>query len=154
MKFKFQSGVTLIEILIVVGVMITLTAIIFGTFVSFNRNQALDKDTETIVGILREARSQTLSSQNSSHYGIHFDSNKVTLFVGSVYSPGDPANQDFNVSSSDISITPNLLGGGSDVVFKRLTGETAESGTVNVYSSTTSQTKIVTIYATGVVESN
>ena len=154
MKLKLQSGFSVIEIFIVVGILALLTGIIFGTFVSYRKSEALNKDTETIIEVLRQARSQTLSSQNASQYGVHFETGKVTLFTGTSYSAGVSTNQDFIISSTDTIITINLLGGGSSVIFKRLSGETDQTGTVVISSPTSPRTKTVTIYATGLVEIN
>jgi len=57
----------------------------------------------------------------------------------------------FNLASVDTMAT-SLAGGGNDVIFNRLSGETGQSGTITVYSSATGGTKIVTIYKTGVVQ--
>jgi prepilin-type N-terminal cleavage/methylation domain-containing protein len=155
MTILFQSskkGFTLIELLIGLSILSILTAIIFTTFVSFKKNQALEKDTEAIVEILQQARSQTLSSQNSSQYGIHFAAPKITLFAGSVYSAGDASNQDFVLSSTDTILSINIVGGGSETIFNRLTGETNQNGTIIVSSGDISKTKTITIYKTGLVE--
>ena len=84
---------------------------------------------------------------------MHIGSTKITLFTGSVYSVGASTNQDFNLNSRDSIITISLTGGGSDVVFVRLSGETSQNGTITLSSSALSQTKTITVYKTGVVES-
>lgn len=122
------------------------------TFVAFRKNAALNKDTETVIETLRQARSETLSSQNASQYGVHISATKITVFTGSTYSPSDSTNRDFLLSPMDTIVTIDLVGGGSDVIFNRLTGETSQSGTVVISSPTTSKTKTVTIYKTGLVE--
>jgi prepilin-type N-terminal cleavage/methylation domain-containing protein len=153
MKSKIQRGFTVIELLVSLGIIIVLSAVIITTFIQFKKNQALSKDTETVVEVLSQARNQTLSSKNSSAYGVHFASNKITLFTGNAYSVSDPANQDFNLNSTDTVLTISLTGSGTDVVFNRLTGETSQDGTVIISSPGLSQSKTVTIYKTGVIES-
>ena len=101
---------------------------------------------------MREARGQTLSSENSSQYGVHFTSSKITLFTGSSYIVGTSTNQDFNLTSTDTILTITLTGGGNDIVFNRLTGETTQNGTVVVSSTLATTTRTVTIYKTGVVD--
>ena len=154
MKPRLKSGFTILELAIVIAIMATLSAIIISTFISFRKNQALEKDTEIVVQVLEQARNQTLSSKNSSVYGVHFTAPKITLFKGSSYVANDSNNQDFVLSSTDTILTISLTGAGVDVVFNRLTGETSQDGTITVSSPGLSRTKTVTIYKTGVVESS
>jgi prepilin-type N-terminal cleavage/methylation domain-containing protein len=147
------KGFSLVELLVVVGILVLLTGIIMTTFVSFRKGQALDKDAELMVAVLRQARSQTLASKNLSQYGVHFASSKITIFTGTTYSAGAGGNYDFPLNATDTIITINLVGGGSDVVFKRLSGETSQNGTIVVSSPTTSRTRTITIYKTGLVDS-
>lgn len=155
MKTKISNtlGFTVIEILVVVGILAVLTAIVFATFVQFRKHQALEKDTELIVEVLSQAHAQTLSSQNSSQYGVHFSASQITLFAGNVYSAGASTNQNYSINSLDTILTISLNGGGADVVFNRLSGESSQYGTITVSSPSTSRTKTVTIYKTGVIES-
>ncbi len=149
---KQHQGFSIIEILIVLGIMAILTGITFSVFSSVKKAQALEKDRDSIIEVLRQARSQTLSSKNASQYGVHITSSQITLFTGTSYSVGNSSNQDFILQGSDTIVTISLTGGGSDVVFNRLTGETNQNGTITISSPSTSQTKTVTIYKTGLVE--
>ena len=117
-----SKGFTILEILISLSVLAIIAVIILTTFVSFRKSQALVLDTDTVVAVLRQARNQTIASKNSSAYGVHFASSKVTLFTGSTYSSGSSSNQDFILNSTDSVLTISLAGGGSDVVFQRLSG--------------------------------
>lgn len=152
-KNKKNLGYSILEILIVLGVMAIISGIIFTMFVSFRKNQALSLDVQTITSVLRQARNQTIASKNSSSYGVHFATSTITLFTGDSYVQNNASNQVYSINSVDAIVTISLYGGGSDVVFRRLTGETSQSGSVTVSSVSTSQTKTVTIYGTGLVES-
>ncbi|KKR46169.1 MAG: hypothetical protein A3G47_00380 [Candidatus Zambryskibacteria bacterium RIFCSPLOWO2_12_FULL_39_45] len=154
MKLNYKSGFTIFEFLIAISIMALLVAIVFSGFINLRKHQALKLDTETIAGILREARSETLASKNGTRYGVHFSATKVTLFAGSVYNPSDPNNKDFMLNASDAVFNITLAGGGSDVIFNRLTGETSQNGVITLSSPSTAQIKTVTVYKTGVVESN
>src|ERR1035437_5373941 len=121
------KGFTLLEILIVIAILAVLTVISLNTFVQIKNSQAQQMDTETIVETLRQARSQTLSSQSASQYGVHFASGAITLFTGASYVSNDPNNKIFTLSNVNV-ITASLSGGGSDIVFNRLSGETSQDG--------------------------
>ncbi len=152
MYTKYKKGLSFIEVLLVIGVMALIAVIALSTFISFRKHSALAMDTDTVIGLLRQARNQTLSSKNSSAYGVHFTAPSVTLFTGSAYSAGAADNQTFVLSSTDTILTISLTGGGSDVVFQRLTGETGQNGTIVLSAPGIPETKTVTIYKTGLVE--
>ena len=147
-----MRGFSAAELIVSLAIMFVLAGIILSAFISFRKTQSLTIDTETVIEVLRQARNQTLSSKNSTVYGVHMTAPKITLFTGSTYSSGAGTNQDFTLSSTDTILTISLTGGGSDVVFQRLTGETSQNGTVVVSSPGLSQTKTITIYKTGLVE--
>ena len=85
---------------------------------------------------------------------MHFENTRVVLFKGLSYS----ANDSLNISSSlhSLIIISNVaLTGGSDVVFQRLTGETAESGSVTLaLVDNPTITKVISISGMGVVNLN
>lgn len=151
---KFVFGFTLVEFLVVFSIMALVTMGTVGVFIALRNSQALSKDTEMVSGVLRQARSQTLTSQNASQYGAHISASKITLFAGDTYSAGSSSNQDFALTSSDIIVTAILSGGGNDVIFKRLSGETSQNGTIVLTSVSSANTKTISIYKTGLIESN
>lgn len=152
-KLNFAKGFTMLELLIVMGIMAVLGAIILSTFVNFRKNQALQKDTEAVVELLNQARNQTISSKNLSAYGVHFDSTSIVLFIGPTFDPSSITNQVITLNSTDTILSVTLNGGGNDVIFNRISGETDHTGTVVVSSPGLLKSKTVTIYNTGVVES-
>lgn len=152
---KYKNGFTLMEILITIAIVALITGIILTTFVEFRQNKALEMDSKVVVEVLREARSRTLTSKNASQYGVHFSASapQITLFTGNIYVDGSATNEPYTLFSTDNILTITLAGGGSDVVFSRLTGETSQSGTIVVSSPTLSKTKNVTINKTGSIDS-
>lgn len=152
--FCKSRGFTLIELIIVLGIIAVISGIISSTFIESRRVQAVDRDAETVVEVIRSARSKTLSSQNASVYGVHIDSTSVTLFAGLTYVAGAMGNIVTQLTASEIIATTSLTGGGSDIVFKRLTGETNQNGTITIASSRIPKSRIITIFNTGMVEIN
>ena len=146
------KGFTAGELIVSLAIMFVVAGIVMSAFINFRKTQSLSIDTETVIEVLRQARNQTLSSKNSTVYGVHLTAPKITLFTGATYSSGASTNQDYNLSSTDTILTISLNGGGSDVIFQRLSGVTAQNGTVIVSSPGLSQTKTITIYKTGLIE--
>ncbi len=135
--------------LIVLGIMAALSSITMVGFVSYQKSQSLSKDTETVIETLAQARNQTISSKNASSYGVYFASTAITLFTGTMYSSANPNNQIFNLTSGNV-VTVSLTGGGSSIIFNRITGETDQPGIVNIVSSVSSTT--IQVYKTGIIE--
>lgn len=156
MYINQKSGVTFIEVVIVITIILIVSSIVVMGLSKFRNEQALKNTTVDIVSILNKARQNTLSSINSTNYGVHFDTDKMVLFTGPAYFIGVATNEP-SVFSTAVSI-PTVgglnIGGGSDVVFERLTGETV-GGTIHIelISDPTKQ-KTITIDKTGLISSN
>lgn len=150
---KNKRGFSAIELIIVLSIFGILAVIILSGLVNFRKHHALARDTELVVELLNQARNQTISSKNLTQYGVHFASTTVTVFTGGTFSAGATDNQNYPLNSTDTVLSLSITGGGVNVVFARLTGETSQSGTIVVSSPGLSETKTVTIYKTGVIES-
>lgn len=140
------------ELLIIFAVIGILALIVLPQFSKIRENQVLKTGVQDILSSIDKAHSKTLSSLNSSEYGVHFQSDKVIIFKGTVYSDISPYNETINIISPANISNISLSGGGSDVYFSRLLGVPSKTGAVTI--SSTSYNKIITISATGVASSN
>src|SRR5262245_58562035 len=139
---------SVIEMLVVVTIIGLVSLVIITPFAQFRNNQLLTGASEQMLATLNKARAKTLSSVASSQYGVHFLANQIVLFKGSSYPGTEPETilLDPLIQLSTIS----LAGGGSDVIFQRLTGKTSQSGTVTVsLVSNGSQSRTITVGSTG-----
>jgi prepilin-type N-terminal cleavage/methylation domain-containing protein len=127
-----NGGFTLIELIIVVGIFLLLVALVVPALVFFKRQSLLDSTAQEIFNTLRLAQNKTLSSEGASSFGVYFETNKFTLFKGAVYSAGAPDNEIHNLDTTLRISEINL--GGSQVVFDRLSGTTANSGFLKIES--------------------
>ncbi len=150
MRNFYQKGVSLVEILLVVAVLVVLILIVSPSFSSIRDSQLLKGAVGDVLSSLDKARAQTLSSLNSSEYGVHFQADKVIIFKGQVFSAGAIDNESINIISPT-AISNVTLGGVSnstgDLYFNRLSGSPNMSGTVTITLSSVS--KIINISATG-----
>jgi Tfp pilus assembly protein FimT len=157
MRKNNKKGISAVELLVVVSILIIISSILFPKLSKFRKQQVLENTTEDIVSLLNEARNNTISSKNSTTYGVHFLSDKATLFAGAAFSEL-PDNKEINFDHY-VSIPGsggiNLNGGGSDVVFERLTGDTEQYGTIviRLVSDATKQ-RTVTINKIGIISAN
>lgn len=155
-KNGLDSGFTLIEILIVLFVIVIISSIVVLSLSKFRNEQALKNETTNIISFINKTKQNTLSSVNSVNYGVHFETDQMTLFVGPIYIDGAETNEVVTFSSLvEIPILGGLnIGGGSDVIFERLTGETTGGTIILQLKSDATKQKTITISRTGVISSN
>lgn len=130
-----NKGFTLMEVLIVIGVIALLGAIIFPSLSRFRNEQSLQNTSVNIVNYLNLARSNSLSSLDGINYGIHFDSDDMVYFVGDTYDGNALTNQIIPFSTGvilDMTNGLNLNNGSSNVIFPRLRGEVSGYGTITI----------------------
>lgn len=143
-------GFTVIEMLVA----LLLVAVIAGAGVvslsNFNKTQALLLERSKLVSLLAKARSLSLAAKDGVRHSVHFEERKAVLFSGDLYSASDPRNE-AEALHSEVRISAVSLGGGSEVVFEKLTGSPRSSGTVTLsLVSNASSTATITIAPTGV----
>ena len=152
----YNKGISLIEILIIICIFSIICAIIIPNFSGFQKQQALKNTSEDIVSMLNEARNDTISSKNSNNYGIHFQNDRAILFSGLSFNQSSIIKQINFESPVEIPINNGVnIGGGNDVIFNKITGETAQSGNIiiQLINDSTRQ-KIITINSAGIIDVN
>ncbi len=130
---NYNKGFTFIELLIVIAIIGILSLITIPNLSNFRKEQALKNTTENVITLLDKAQSDSLSSLNSNNYGVHFASNYMVYFVGSTFSNTNPNNKkvDFEPGVAiPLNGGINLNGGGSNIIFPRLTGNVVGYGTI------------------------
>ncbi|MDP3784875.1 MAG: type II secretion system protein [bacterium] len=146
-----KRGFTLLEILMVLGVVFVLAAIVTSALSNFKKSSLLTDAKTRALAELNLARSQTLASESNFVYGVHFESSKIVRFKGEAYSSSDPLNQVFDLPAG-AAINSISLGGPVDVTFERLTGRASASGTVVFKLPSEERYATVTIYFSGIAE--
>ena len=131
-KNKNKNGFTLIEVLIVIAIFIIILNIAITVSKSFSNTVDLDNSVKVIGTNIKLAKTRSISALNDTHYGVHFENDQIIVFEGDVYDSGDSTNKIINLSDSVEIFNINLNGGGSDLVFSRLTGVTENFGTVEI----------------------
>lgn len=127
-----MRGFTLIETLVVVTIILTLVSIVSVSYRNFSRQTELQTSAQEIVATLDRARTRTQASRNDSQYGVHLASGSYALFPGNNYDANSPDNETVTLNSRFEIAEIDLAGGGSDIIFDRLTGATAQSGTFSL----------------------
>lgn len=125
-----KNGFSLIEVIIGVSLLALVASAGWFSFSSYAARRELESGTARVAALLSEARSKTLAGENSSAYGVHFETDRAVLFRAPTYSGGNTDNKTElmprRVTISTVSFS------GSEVVFKRLTGAANAAGSVTL----------------------
>jgi len=145
-------GFSLIEVLIAVSVLTILTGLIAPGFNFFRQQSAIDSATQEIIHTLRLAQNRTLASEGDSNFGVYFETNKFVLFKGLTYSASATDNEIHNFDSSLNISAINFGGAVAYVVFERLTGTTANYGSLVIgRTGDASQNRTIHIDQSGII---
>ena len=126
-----QKGFTLIELLIVTVIVVILTTISFAAFRNLNKAKILSTERDRLHSLISEARSKTLSSEGDTQYGVYATTTEAILFTGTGYT-GSNGVKTYTFDPR-IQLASSTLGEDS-IVFQRLTGKVATSGTFSLIS--------------------
>jgi prepilin-type N-terminal cleavage/methylation domain-containing protein len=149
-----SKGFSLVEMLVTLSLMLILTLIITSAFSKFKKSQSVDKGTNQVISLIQKARYETLSAKNNVAYGVHFDANQAVLY-SQAYNASSTSNEKFALDPYITISQVTLNGGGSDMLFIKFSGETNAYGTVIVSLASASTTKkTITVYQSGLVDSN
>lgn len=152
-KVHARKGFTLVEVLVVMAIMLILTLISVQGLQTFAYRTGYISAARTVFGALEEAQARTLASDGSLAYGVHFETDSVTIFQGSTYTAGTVTNDVRTLPARTSIDNIALVGGTNNIIFTRLTGTTSSSGTVRVIvTSNSSLSRTITIYKTGFSE--
>lgn len=154
---KYNRGVSFFEFIIVVAIMGIILAVSIPSFASFRNRQVVRNTAEELVSLLNDARNDTLLSKSSNYYSVHIENSRAVLFTGGTFDTNALTNRviTFDTLVTAPSLNISLNGGGVDVKFDRLTGDTSQYGTIQVsLISDSTIKKIITINKLGVVSAN
>jgi Tfp pilus assembly protein FimT len=150
MPGNYKKGITALELLFVMAILIMIIALGLGVFSNFRENSQLISTHSTVIGMLSDARAKTLASDNRIEYGVHFEEFQTVLFKGNTFDPMDPENDAYLLPGLVRISSINLTGGVDDVFFQRLTGAASATGTI-VFEALNDATKnkIISIISSG-----
>jgi len=155
MKTLKQKGISALEVMVVVAILGMLALVVLPQFSKMRDNQVTKTAVGYVLSSLDKARSQAISSLDSSPYGVRFESSQVIIFKGTSYVSGSSDNEilpiTYPASISNVTLS-GISGSSGELYFNKLTGSPSKTGTIVV--SGTATTKTITLSATGVASSN
>lgn len=138
-----QKAFTIIEVVIVVGIIAILAGLSGPAANIFLSRNEVNTEALKITDALRRARAQSMYAVQDSVWGVHFTSTDYTVFRGSSYNPADVYNDTFILPGILTISTITINGSGSDIIFDRIAGTTSTFGTTTVQNDAAESRTIV-----------
>jgi type II secretory pathway pseudopilin PulG len=158
-----RKGFTLVELLVVLGMMIVLGAVVFANLSGKKNNADLTSTTQEVATLLRQAQSNAAFQENNTQandvaWGVHFANTTGTitpfyaLFTGS-YAASTTVG--YYVLPSTVAYQTSTLAGGAtlDVIFSPVIGASSVSTSIGFYmpKENTALSSTISIASSGAV---
>ncbi len=149
---RFNGGFTLIEILVVIGMLSIVGGLSLVMTLDTYRAYFFKNDRDILVSALHKARSQSINNMclgactGGKPHGVHIESGNYTIFQGITYSASDPINEKLGGGNAATTVS-----GLTDVVFTPLTGAVATPGSM-VVTDTSGRTTTITVNVEGRID--
>ena len=159
-----RKAFTLIELVLVLGIMIVIGAIVFATLAGRRSNADLTSVTQRVATLLRQAQSDAVAQQNgavagsSVSWGVHFANTTATapfyaIFAGSSYSATSTVG--YYALPLTVAYQTSTLASGAalDVIFSPITGVAQTSTSIGFYmpKENTAFSSTISIASSGAV---
>ena len=146
-----NSGFSLVEIIVAMAIGAVLVAGIVVSFSSFRNSKIVDISADRILSVINEARVKSVSSEDYSRFGVHFETSRVVFFKGDIFTEPNPANTETILSPLVEISNISLSGGGVDIVFQKFSGKTGNYGSLRVrLKSDNNKYKTISVKSTGI----
>lgn len=141
-----MKGFTLIELILVVATITALSIISIPVYSLLQVRNDLDVATNTAVQTLRRAQLLSQSVDGDSSWGVNLGQNNITLFKGVSFTLRDTNFDEVYTLSGNVTFS-----GISEVVFSKLLGNPATTGTI-VLTTSNNETQNITLNSKGFLD--
>lgn len=146
---SMRRGFTLIELVVVIGVMALVGTLALVSFVNSRRVRDLAASGQNVLSVLRVAQGKSLAGESGVPWGVRLEASRFILFSGASFA-GSPTTTAYALPASVEITNIALAGGGTEAVFRRLDGRTDQPGSFDVrVIGSTGQLFSVTLDASG-----
>jgi len=129
-----QNGFTLLELMLVIGILVIISTISQDFYGSFVSSTQLEDNAKTIIYDLRNTRDQAMNGQDDRLWGIHFVNGASDYYeIFSTPTDYNDATKTISVTSylrNGITFTNPAEGNNLDIIFNKISGQSASSSVV------------------------
>lgn len=147
---RHETGLTLLELLVVVAIMFLLLSVIYNGFRNYVAEQQFQSAVVEVHALISEARQETLGAEGGVAHGVLIESDGLTSLVGPGFSPSNADAVEHGING--VTITPTLTGGTSTIMFARLSGIPSATGTIVIQSNQSDSSTTFTMLGTGLLQ--
>jgi prepilin-type N-terminal cleavage/methylation domain-containing protein len=139
-----QRGFSIIEVIIVVGIMTLLFSVSDSVYTSFKSSSNLDIATGSLVEALRYSKTNSEIMKGDSKWGVKIFADHLVIFKGDSYTARDTGyDQSINFPSGVVA------SGTGELTFEKMTGVPVNTGTIDIVNN--SGTKNILINEKGTI---
>lgn len=147
-----KKGFTLLELMLVVGILAILSSISINIYFSFTMNTELRTFGEMLIFDLKSVRAKSMAGERGMKWGVHFI-NTSSNYYETFYTPTNYADVSTTIDitvylPARIYFTIPASGNSSTIIFNKILGTTADTSTV-VINSTNGSSKTINITPVG-----
>lgn len=143
---QLHSGLTLIEVLLSVTVLVILSSMTIPVYHSFKTRNDLDIMEYTIVQTMRRAQALAQAIDGDMSWGVFIQEGDIILFKGLTFPTRDPNYDEIFEVSSGVAIS-----GLTEIVFAKFSGYPLSPGTTTLTASS-GETRLIFVNAKGIID--
>jgi prepilin-type N-terminal cleavage/methylation domain-containing protein len=143
-----KKGFSIIELLIVLGIIVLVSIIIFPAISKFKDTQTLKTSVEDVSSLIAKARVQTISGNEGRAFGVTIDASTKTFTLYAL-SGGTKITRETTTLPSQIAVSTTT----TDIQFEKVTGEAVSSGTITL-TNQSGLTRTITVSGIGTITAN
>jgi prepilin-type N-terminal cleavage/methylation domain-containing protein len=137
-KFNKKKAFSLLELLIVIAIFSIFVGMGTSVYYSMKSHTNLELGTSSMVEAVRFAESSSQSGKADSKWGVKILTNKIIIFKGDSYALRDTS------FDSIFDLPAGVSGSGlSEIIFEKVSGATANTGTIVLTNGTESKNLVV-----------
>ena len=146
------------EIILVIAIFAIVFSIGSSGYLTWRQHVSLINSREELKSALLKAQQLATAAADNNNWGVHLETDRYILFKGSFFNETDPLNVMKELAGTQIlnastTVADGAGGLGSDVVFTKFSGQTANTGTIEIiYSPESSIKQIINILASGRID--
>jgi len=147
-----KTGFTLVELLIVLGIVIVVSILSIPFIQSFQDSSDLQTYADNLNYVLRRAHQQAVNGQNNSSWGVYFNEagKNFTLFKGDSFATRDQSYDQAFDYPNIFNISTDF---GDQIIFSVYSGQASVTGSI-IFSGKNNKQRIISISSSNIIQVN